>query len=152
MRIGIISDIHGILPKSAAEALVGCDAILCAGDIIGESTLESLEAIAPTVAIRGNVDDNHRTYQELPTRAEGELGGVRYFMAHKPKDAKTVPAGTRLVVFGHTHKRLDEERDGVRYVNPGAIRRVHEECGPGLAILTIENRGIEGLEFVNLRA
>jgi predicted phosphodiesterase len=54
--VGVISDTHGLLRRSAAEALAGSDSIVHAGDIGRPEVLEGLRAIAPLVAVRGNVD------------------------------------------------------------------------------------------------
>jgi len=54
--VGVISDTHGLLRRSAVAALAGSDAIVHAGDIGRPEVLEGLRAIAPLVAVRGNVD------------------------------------------------------------------------------------------------
>ncbi|HEY5255727.1 MAG TPA: metallophosphoesterase family protein, partial [Acidobacteriaceae bacterium] len=56
MRIGVISDTHGLLRPEAVQALAGCDRILHAGDVGNDEILDALRTIAPLTAIRGNVD------------------------------------------------------------------------------------------------
>lgn len=150
MKVGIVSDLHGRVPDSVKQALAGCDQILCAGDLQGEDVLADLSAIAPTVAVRGNTDDEFNRYQDLPLRVEGEVGGVGYLMVHERSDAVPIPAGVRLVVFGHTHEQLDEEVDGVRFVNPGSPTRPRGDDGPSCALMTVEDGEIEDVYFFDL--
>ena len=56
MKIGVISDTHGLLRPEAVEALRGVDHILHAGDVGKLQIIHSLGDIAPVTAIRGNVD------------------------------------------------------------------------------------------------
>ena len=55
IRIGLISDTHGLLRPEAVDVLRGSDFIVHAGDI-GEGVLEPLSTIAPVTAVRGNND------------------------------------------------------------------------------------------------
>ena len=54
--IGIISDTHGQLPDSVADAFGGVNLILHAGDIGDPDIIDALKKIAPTIAVRGNTD------------------------------------------------------------------------------------------------
>ncbi len=49
---GIISDTHGRLPHSVAEAFGGVDFIIHAGDIGEPDILKALDKIAATIAVR----------------------------------------------------------------------------------------------------
>lgn len=121
MRIGLISDTHGQLRPEALAFLEGCDHVVHAGDIGKPEVLSALEAIAPVTAIRGNVDTGEWA-AELPEVREVTLAGVRLLVLHDLKQLGGDPAeeGIRVVVSGHSHKPLAEERGGVLYINPGS--------------------------------
>ncbi len=121
MRIGLISDTHGLLRPQALEFLRGSDHILHAGDIVGADILDQLAGLAPLTAVRGN-NDHGDWAQALPESVTLVLGGVTIHMLHDLKELAVDPAaqGVRVVVTGHSHKPACEERGGVLYVNPGA--------------------------------
>ena len=121
MRVGVISDTHGLLRAEAVRALEGSEHILHAGDVGGIGILETLRAIAPVTAIRGNVDGNGAC-GELPATEVVELGGRLFYLVHSLRDLEVDArvAGIGCVVSGHTHKASIEERDGVVYLNPGS--------------------------------
>ncbi len=121
MKIGILSDTHGLLRPEVTEALAGCDVILHAGDINKQSILDALGNIAPLYAVRGNNDKEWA--EHLPLRREIELEGRKVFMTHKRSDIPKDTSGYDLVVFGHSH-RYEERREGrTLFLNPGS-------CGP----------------------
>ncbi len=124
MRIGLISDTHGLLRAEALAFLQGCDHIVHAGDIGTPQVLAALEDIAPLSAVRGNVDTGEWA-ATLPDTRELTLAGIRLLVLHDLKTLDTDPAinGIRVVVSGHSHKPLTEERDGVLYINPGSAGR-----------------------------
>ena len=119
--IGLVSDTHGLLRPEALRALEGSDLIIHAGDIGGPEILEELRRLAPVVAVKGNVDTD-RWCADLPETAVAEAGSSLIYVLHDVKalDLKPAAAGFAMVVSGHSHKPLCEERDGVRYVNPGS--------------------------------
>jgi putative phosphoesterase len=119
--VGLISDTHGLLRPEALAALSGCGHILHAGDIGDPAILESLGAIAPVTAVRGN-NDRGPWAEGIPEREMLELAGTWFYLLHDlaELDIDPVAAGVRVVVAGHSHKPACEERDGVWYVNPGS--------------------------------
>lgn len=121
MRIGLISDTHGLLRPEALTALEGSDLILHAGDVGKAEILERLRAIAPVVAVRGNIDTGDWASQ-LPMTAVAEADSARIYVLHdlQQLDLDPVAAGFQVVVSGHSHKPGQTERDGVIYVNPGS--------------------------------
>ncbi|MBL0419952.1 metallophosphoesterase family protein [Ramlibacter sp. AW1] len=120
-RIGLISDTHRLLRPEAVEFLRGCELILHAGDLVTPDALEALRELAPVVAVRGN-NDHGEWAQALPERALAEVGPVRVLVLHDLADLRhePVPAGVRVVVSGHSHKPLVQQRDGLLFVNPGS--------------------------------
>jgi putative phosphoesterase len=120
VRIGLISDTHGLMRPEALRFLAGSDAIVHAGDIGKPEVLQALEAIAPLHAIRGNNDGWARG---LPDTLAVEIGGLRIYAIHDFKTAARwpVPAGTQVVVCGHSHKPLvSQQPEGFVLVNPGS--------------------------------
>jgi len=124
VRIGLISDTHGLLRPQAIDFLRGCDHILHAGDIVGASILDGLAGLAPLTAVRGN-NDHGDWAQALPETVTLTLGGGVIHMLHDLNELAIDPAaeGVRVVVTGHSHKPACSERGGVLYVNPGAAGR-----------------------------
>jgi putative phosphoesterase len=121
MRVGVISDTHGLLRPAALKALQGAQYILHAGDVGDPAILDALRAIAPVTAIRGNIDEGGKD-QHLPTAELVELGGHNIYMLHDVKKLDLNPdaAGISAVVFGHSHQPLIEWRRGVLFLNPGS--------------------------------
>lgn len=123
MRVGLISDTHGLLRPQALDFLRGSSHILHAGDIVDPATLDRLAALAPLTAVRGN-NDRGDWARALPESVTLTLGGVTIHMLHDLNDLALDPdAGVRVVVSGHSHKPACAERGGVLYVNPGAAGR-----------------------------
>ncbi len=121
MRIGVISDTHGLLRPEAAAALAGVDRILHAGDVGDDAILDALGEIAPLTAIRGNVDRSGRCAR-LPETELVELGGLHFYMLHDihALDLDPAAAGIDMVISGHSHEPSVERRRGVVYLNPGS--------------------------------
>jgi uncharacterized protein len=136
--VGVISDTHGLLRPSAEQALRGVDLILHAGDVGDAAILDRLRVIAPTVAVRGNVDTSPwgRT---LPETEVVEVSGRLLYVLHDRDtldlDPKT--AGFAAVIFGHSHRPSADERDGVLYLNPGSAGPRRFSLPVALALLTV---------------
>jgi hypothetical protein len=121
MRIGVISDTHGLLRPEAQTALRGVDSILHAGDVGDPAILEALASIAPLTAIRGNID-RIGICAHLPATEIVEIGGSTIYMLHSLNDLDLDPAGAGfgVVISGHSHQPVIERRKGVLYLNPGS--------------------------------
>ncbi len=117
MRIGLISDTHGLLRPEALKYLSGSDRIIHAGDIGDPAILDALRAIAPVTAVRGN-NDRGRWARALADRETLKLGGVTIHVVHDVKELED--AECRVVVSGHSHKPKIERREGVLFLNPGS--------------------------------
>jgi len=119
LKLGLVSDSHGLLRESVRQALQGCDHILHAGDIGKAEVLQALETIAPVTAIRGNVDHWDSAH---PDQLSVAFCGWKFLMVH---DLKSTPEGDlqghHIVVSGHSHKPLIQRRDGRLLINPGSI-------------------------------
>ena len=121
MRIGLISDTHGLLRPEAIQALVGVEQIIHAGDVGSAEIIERLRAIAPVHAVRGN-NDKGPWAAALPLRLALQWAGVRIEVLHDVKELEADPAvaGLQAVIAGHSHKPGVIERGGVLFVNPGS--------------------------------
>jgi putative phosphoesterase len=121
LRVGLISDTHGLLRPEALAFLGGSDHIVHGGDICDASVLEALAAIAPVTAVRGNND--HGSWASGLRETELlRLGEVFVYAIHDLAQLDMEPnaAGVQVVVSGHSHRPLVERRAGVLYVNPGS--------------------------------
>ena len=121
MRLGIISDTHGLLRLEAARALSGVDLIVHAGDMGKPEVLTQLQAIAPVFAVRGNVD-TEAWVAALPATAIVDAGSASLYVLHNLRELDLRPdaAGFDAVISGHTHQAEQWEREGVLYLNPGS--------------------------------
>ena len=122
MRVAVISDTHGLLRPAVADALRGAPLILHAGDVGKDAVLDALEDIAPTIAVRGNVDRTRRV-GELPETRTVDIAGRRVHLVHDCNDIAVDPAeqGIDVVLSGHSHKYREEVLDGVLWLNPGSV-------------------------------
>lgn len=139
LRIGVISDTHGLLRPEARAFLQGCDSIVHAGDVCDAGVLTELRQIAPVVAVRGN-NDKGAWAQGLADTEFVQFENVFVYAIHDLAQLAIEPAaaGVRVVVSGHTHKPRVEEREGVLYVNPGSAgpRRFQLPISVGELVVT----------------
>ncbi len=142
MRIGLISDTHGMVRAAVHEALAGVELILHAGDVGGDAVLDELELIAPVQAVWGNTD--RQGDPRLRGQLDEELGGVTVHVSHghevgSPKPEQLLehyPA--TVIVYGHTHRPLVERHGERLVVNPGAAGARRFNLMPSVGVLTID--------------
>lgn len=127
MRLALLSDTHGLLRPAVVEYLQSADAILHGGDINRPEIVETLRQYAPLYIVRGNNDKEWAA--ALPHDLTVTLGGVTFFLVHNKKEVPADLSGVDVVLFGHSHKYAQEERDGRLWLNPGSCgpRRFHQE-------------------------
>jgi uncharacterized protein len=120
-KIGLISDTHNLLRPEAKRALAGVDRIVHAGDICGTGVLDELREIAPVVAVRGN-NDRGSWANSIQVSTAIEVGGVSIYVLHdiNELDLDLKAAGFRVVISGHSHRPLVQDKHGVLFVNPGS--------------------------------
>jgi putative phosphoesterase len=121
MKIGVLSDTHGLLRPEVLDAFAGVDHILHLGDVGDAAILDRLGKLAPVTAIRGNIDSSGAC-ASLPATEYATLGTSNLYLLHNVQELDLDPAaaGIHAVLFGHTHKPLLEHRKGVLFFNPGA--------------------------------
>ncbi len=150
MKIGLISDTHGLLRPQALAALQGCDQLIHAGDIGKPEILDVLRAIAPLTVVRGNNDQDDDWAGEVPYRARLEVEGVGIYITHILADVpKPLPDGIQMVVVGHSHKPSVQQIEGVFYINPGSAGPRRFKLPITVALLHIDEQGIRA-ELVEL--
>ncbi|MGZ3426366.1 MAG: metallophosphoesterase family protein [Polyangia bacterium] len=121
MRIGVISDTHGLVRAEPLAALAGSELIVHAGDVDRPDVLAALAKIAPVRAVRGN-NDKGAWAKRLPASDAIEIGGHTLYVIHDLKELEVdaVAAGFAAVIAGHSHRPRNEVVDGVLYFNPGS--------------------------------
>jgi uncharacterized protein len=152
MKVGLVSDTHipahlASLPQSLCDQLAGVDAILHAGDIVSQSVLDALSAIAPTTAVSGNMDPpelartvNDREILQLGGHCIGLKHGHQPHAVQSHYIAESYDApqmvlffqlmsaqlpGADIIVFGHFHRPVITEWQDILFINPGAVAPSH---------------------------
>jgi putative phosphoesterase len=151
LKVGVISDTHGLLRPEAVEALRGVDVILHAGDVGASHVLQELGQLAPVIAVRGNVDLESWA-RALPDRRRLELAGIRVLLLHDRAAVGPDPGkkGLGIVVFGHSHRPLAERRDGVLWFNPGSAGPRRFRLPVSLGLLDLDESGVVRERLVRL--
>lgn len=136
MKVGILSDTHGLLRDEVKAALTRVDHIIHAGDIDSREVIDSLESIAPVTVVRGNADKDWA--EHLPITASIELSGKRFFMIHNKGKIDCELSGYDVIVYGHSHKYSCVEKDGQIWFNPGCCgkRKPGQEISLAIAEIT----------------
>lgn len=152
MRIGLISDTHSLMRVEALAALAGVELILHAGDVGTHSVLRELQAIAPTQAVYGNVDD---PLLGLPPALDLTLGGLRIHVSHGHELGSPTPASllhhykADVIVYGHTHTALVERHGRTLLINPGAAGPKRFNVKPSVGLLTLQD-GEAAVEILSI--
>lgn len=144
MKVGVISDTHGLLRPEAIAALQGCVQIIHAGDIGSQDIVEQLTAIAPLHIVRGNNDMDADWAKPIADHLRFNIEGWQVLLVH---DIADVPAlvddSVKLVVTGHSHKPLIDWRGDTLYLNPGSAGRRRFKLPVTLALLEVSPDAIE---------
>lgn len=154
LKIGVISDTHGIVRPSVHKAFKGVDQILHAGDIDTPEVIRELELIAPVTAVRGNMDAAYY-FPHLPEQTTVRLGMLTAVVIHNHHKLQNLPKDTKLLICGHTHKQTWGE------LRPRLATRLHSKLStsspsyilnpgsagersktPSVAVLTVNNSQI----------
>lgn len=151
MRIGLIADTHNLLRPEALAALLGVDHLIHAGDIGGPHILEQLARIAPLSVVRVN-NDQEPWADDIPEHLTLNFGAITLHVLHDLKQLEIDPAvqGIDVVIAGHSHKPLHEERNSVLYLNPGSAGPRRFKLPIGVGILHVEGRQVRA-ELITLQ-
>jgi putative phosphoesterase len=145
MRLGVLSDTHGLLRPEVFEVFRAVDHILHSGDVGEPDILIALEAIAPVTAVYGNTD-GPELRARLPQVAEVELDGFAIVVTHGDQFERATPVAlheafpkAEIIVYGHTHKPLLELVDRtVTVMNPGGAGHPRFGVPPSVGIMELE--------------
>jgi putative phosphoesterase len=131
MIVGVLSDTHipsavQSLPPVIFDIFKDVELILHAGDIVGLSVLDELRALAPVVAVAGNMDEPE-VHARLPQKKIMTLGRYRVGLTHGKYKIDVQREMIRkefdavdLIVYGHSHTPFWGQVDGVYFLNPGS--------------------------------
>ena len=132
MKIGVISDTHipvsaKKLPKKVYDYFKDCDLIIHAGDLVEKSVIEELEKLAETKAVHGNMDSVDLK-KSLPGKIVLDVAGKKIGVTHGSgppfrvlqRASKAFKEKVDIIIFGHSHSPINEERDGTLFFNPGS--------------------------------
>ncbi|TDV60328.1 metallophosphoesterase family protein [Pseudomonas sp. LP_7_YM] len=151
IKVGLISDTHGLLRPQALEALRDCDYLIHGGDIGKPGILDTLKQIAPLTVVRGNNDTDDAWAADVPSEAVLRVGLVGIYVAHILADVPdTLPPDVRVVVTGHSHKPLQQTRHGMLFINPGSAGPRRFKLPISVGILHIDGLDIRG-ELIELQ-
>ena len=143
MRIGIVSDTHGLLRQEVIEGLRGVDHIIHAGDIDDKSVIEGLEKIAPVTVVRGNADKEWA--KDIPESVTLDFLDNKIYLIHNKGKITQLPAEVSIVIYGHSHKYSLVEKEGVVWFNPGCCGK--RRPGQEISYAILEVNGREDFEF-----
>jgi putative phosphoesterase len=155
-RVGVISDTHiprfTQVPDAVWQHFAAVELIIHAGDLSMLAVVDTLETIAPVVAVQGNVE-REEVVMKLPIKREVKIGDCRIGIVHILGDARSYARTARLefpmarvVVFGHSHNPYNEEHDGQLLFNPGSAtdRRRQPTCSIGILSIDDETQQVRG--------
>lgn len=155
IKIGIISDTHGVLLPKIIDFLAPCAEVWHAGDI---GSVEVTNKIASTKSLRavwGNIDD-HKIKADFPQFQIFTIEHVNVLMTHiggypKKYTKEALDAiklhQPQLFITGHSHilKVIYDQQYQLLHINPGAAGKYgfHQ-------VITAIRLDIDGNEFKNL--
>jgi uncharacterized protein len=139
MKIGVVSDTHGLLRPQVIPELTGVERILHLGDVGDPGILKALAAIAPVTAIRGNIDRTGEC-SRLPETEVLLLEDHYVYMLHDVNTLHLDPSAAKFsaVLFGHSHQPGIRRHKGVLYFNPGSCGPRRFQLPVSIGILTLE--------------
>jgi len=136
LKIAVISDTHNSLPSSLLERLAEAEEIWHLGDVSDPEILDSIRGLGKsTLVVRGNMDFT----SSWPERLELERNGVHFVLQHRPPTS--IPPSANAVLFGHLHYQVNENQNGIRLLNPGAINGPRNGSAASFAWLKIAEDG-----------
>lgn len=161
MKLALLSDSHDNvdnLEKAVADANNrGCEVLIHAGDLMSPQHMDNLKQFKGNVFfVFGNNDREKEKFVERSKNSnilvagdfyDGTIDGQRVYVTHYPEIAKTafLSGSYDVVIFGHTHQKMSERKDGKILINPGEIygqRKGHASW----AIYDTETKNMEFIE------
>lgn len=141
MKIAVLSDTHGLLRPEVLEQIESCDALIHAGDIGSQRIIDEifihLKPRVPVYFIRGNNDGAWASH--LLKSQRFTLDGVNFCVVHEKKDVPWNLEETQIVIYGHTHKYEEREKEGRLWLNPGSCGEKRFFDAPSMALLYLKD-------------
>lgn len=149
MKIGVISDTHMMIKnmEKTIPYLEECDLIIHAGDNFTDSRYLHHMTNVGIIAVKGNCD-----FDDVEEELVFEVANKTIFLCHGDKfgvkygtkglEEKAAEVNADIVIFGHTHTPLREEKNGILYINPGSISLPRGVAYKSFIIMYIENDNI----------
>ncbi|MFV0517740.1 MAG: metallophosphoesterase family protein [Aminipila sp.] len=141
IRIGVISDTHGLLREEVINILEECDYILHGGDINNQEVVNKLQQIAPLYVVRGNNDKEWA--ENIPNDLTFEIGGIRFYMVHNKKFIPNNLHDFDIVIFGHSHKYFNEIISETLWLNPGSCGKRRFDQSISMAVINVSDKKYE---------
>ena len=136
IKIGVLSDTHGLLRPAVLEVLRSCDCILHGGDVNKPEILDTLRSIAPLYVVRGNNDKEWA--EHIPATLTFRIEDCQFFLVHNKKEVPKDLTGIDAVIFGHSHRYFEENIDGRLWLNPGSCGRRRFDQEITMAVVTVD--------------
>lgn len=120
-KIGVISDTHGLIREEVSKFFERCDLIIHAGDIVREDIIFELEKICEVEAVRGNNDymlplTKYPDFKKIIVN-----NNIKIYVIHDINFMHDNFENYDIVIYGHTHKPLEEYKNKTLILNPGSF-------------------------------
>lgn len=151
MIIGLISDTHGLLRKEVIDNLIDCDLIIHSGDVGKLEIIDNLRSIAETKFVRGNVDMKNSDFKFSIDEEIVEINNKKLYVIHDIKELNRDLESEEIdiVIYGHSHKKNIESKNGIIYINPGSVGPKRFKLPINMAKLYIKDNNKEYIGLIN---
>lgn len=141
MKVLVLSDTHGLLRPEVGKMLRECDAVIHGGDFhtkeIADEIRDAVRTGVPVFMVRGNNDKGWASH--LPDHLEFVLDGIKFYVVHDRNDLPEKLGGCQIAIFGHSHRYVQEWKEGRLYLNPGSCGKRRFRLALTFAILSLED-------------
>lgn len=138
VRVGILSDTHGMLFDEVVEILKTCDYIIHAGDFDRERILDQIRFLGNLYVVRGNSDGSWA--QDLSDRQRFRIEDLEFFVMHEPMKAQRYAGDADIVIYGHTHVYAENQFDGKLWLNPGSCSLPRGGDQASIAVMEVDGK------------
>jgi len=148
VKIGLISDTHGMLREEVLKNFKRCDLVIHAGDIGSMDVIEKLKKISKVEFIKGNCD-RISEFENIEEEKLIEFDNTKIYVVH---DIKTVKKnlkelGVNIVIYGHSHKNDNYIKDEILYINPGSAGPKRFKLPTTIALINIGKNEIKNFKL-----
>ncbi|MBQ6966298.1 MAG: metallophosphoesterase [Lachnospiraceae bacterium] len=150
MKILVVSDTHGRIGNymECIRKVAPIDMLIHCGDIEGQEEEIKEMAGCETHIVSGNND----YFSALPREDEFMIGSYRAFLTHGHGYGVSMgldrlveeaeARGADIVLFGHTHRPVNEKIGNVRVLNPGSLSYPRQEGrDPSYIVIEFDQHG-----------